>query len=457
MLVALRRALLAAILAAVVAAEEVQTLTDASFQSSVQGSPSLWLVKFYAPWCGHCKKLAPVLEKFAADIKPTELGEGVRVGKVDCTEHSSLCDGQGVKGYPTVLLFRDGARWEMKAPRTADGLRETILKLKSAPVTQLGEGGQAALDKLLEPDGAVVFALAGAGAADPLAAEFEAAAAELQLVSTFAAAAGPDLPSQLAPHRGSVVKLSRGEPSAVFAPPSDGALPAALRAWLEAERFPALSVVERHNFFGMLSKDISLALAVVDPDPACASASDDAKEPPACEAEVTVQGPHGSEGLGAALRDIAYSRPPLDETGGNAYRFGLLDGLRWGKFLTEVVGIERGELPLVLLLRGGSTRSFLVGRGPHDEATVRRLLREGGNSAALRFEYTGMWGLPARLWRRLGDALPFLPLHLLDFLPPYSLAALAVLLGFGALIVLIGSVPLPDDAAEGGEDSKKED
>ena len=82
-----------------------------------------------------------------------------------------------------------------------------------------------------------------------------------------------------------------------------------------------------------------------------------------------------------------------------------------------MVGIERGELPLVLLLRGGSTRSFLVGRGPHDEATVRRLLREGGNSAALRFEYTGMWGLPARLWRRLGDALPFLPLHLLDFLP----------------------------------------
>ena len=51
---------------------------------------------------------------------------------------------------------------------------------------------------------------------------------------------------------------------------------------------------------------------------------------------MTVQGPHGSEGLGAALRDIAYSRPPLDETGGNAYRFGLLDGLRWGKFLTEV-------------------------------------------------------------------------------------------------------------------------
>ena len=130
----------------------------------------------------------PRTEKFAADIKPTELGEGVRVGKVDCTEHSSLCDGQGVKGYPTVLLFRDGARWEMKAPRTADGLRETILKLKSAPVTQLGEGGQAALDKLLEPDGAVVFALAGT---PPAAAAAAARWRYSATPSTAAAASSP--------------------------------------------------------------------------------------------------------------------------------------------------------------------------------------------------------------------------------------------------------------------------
>lgn len=59
-----------------------------------------------------------------------------------------------------------------------------------------------------------------------------------------------------------------GEPSAVFAPPSDGALPAALRAWLEAERFPALSVVERHNFFGMLSKDEHRTAPRASPPPA---------------------------------------------------------------------------------------------------------------------------------------------------------------------------------------------
>lgn len=59
-----------------------------------------------------------------------------------------------------------------------------------------------------------------------------------------------------------------GEPSAVFAPPSDGALPAALRAWLEAERFPALSVVERHNFFGMLSKDEHRTDPRISPPPA---------------------------------------------------------------------------------------------------------------------------------------------------------------------------------------------
>ena len=59
-----------------------------------------WFVKFYAPWCGHCKKLAPTWEEFA--IKHSSL---VNVAEVDCTVHTRLCDDYEVRGYPTIMYL----------------------------------------------------------------------------------------------------------------------------------------------------------------------------------------------------------------------------------------------------------------------------------------------------------------------------------------------------------------
>lgn len=59
-----------------------------------------------APWCGHCKRLAPTWDKLSEEYASTE---GVNVAKVDCTEHRPLCQAQGVRGYPTLKLFKSGA------------------------------------------------------------------------------------------------------------------------------------------------------------------------------------------------------------------------------------------------------------------------------------------------------------------------------------------------------------
>jgi len=81
---------------------EVIALTPDTF-SSVVGSGKPAFVEFYAPWCGHCKKLAPEYEIVGEAFG--RYSDSVSVTKVDCDAHSDLCRGHGVSGYPTLKWF----------------------------------------------------------------------------------------------------------------------------------------------------------------------------------------------------------------------------------------------------------------------------------------------------------------------------------------------------------------
>jgi len=81
----------------------VYVLDTSNFDSLVLGSKDIWLVEFYAPWCGHCKKLEPEWNDAASKLKGT-----VKLGKVDATVETSLASRFGVKGYPTIKVFDYG-------------------------------------------------------------------------------------------------------------------------------------------------------------------------------------------------------------------------------------------------------------------------------------------------------------------------------------------------------------
>merc|ERR1719326_2443703 len=85
-------------LAAASVSAAVPSLTPDNYDAMTDGKTVF--IKFFAPWCGHCKKMAPDWEKLAGEWEGHEIG---LVAEVDCTaEGKPLCDANGVKGFPTL-------------------------------------------------------------------------------------------------------------------------------------------------------------------------------------------------------------------------------------------------------------------------------------------------------------------------------------------------------------------
>lgn len=78
-------------------------VTDESFESDVLKAEGPVVVDFWAEWCGPCKQIGPALEEIAA-----EMGEQIRVAKVNIDDSPNAPSRYGVRGIPTLLLFKGG-------------------------------------------------------------------------------------------------------------------------------------------------------------------------------------------------------------------------------------------------------------------------------------------------------------------------------------------------------------
>jgi protein disulfide-isomerase A1 len=136
--------------------EDVIVATTDTFDEMINKYDNI-LVEFYAPWCGHCKKLAPEYSQAAAQLKKSD--PPVPLAKVDATIEKVLATRFSIQGLPTFKLFVKGQESEYKGGRTKSEIVDWIMKKTGPPSRLLAD--QAAVDAA-KTDNKVVVVYYGA-------------------------------------------------------------------------------------------------------------------------------------------------------------------------------------------------------------------------------------------------------------------------------------------------------
>jgi len=85
------------------AGENLHTITQANFNDEVLKSAQPVLIDFWAPWCGPCRMIAPIVEQMAG-----ELAGRLKVGKLNVDENGAIASQYGVMSIPTLMVFKNG-------------------------------------------------------------------------------------------------------------------------------------------------------------------------------------------------------------------------------------------------------------------------------------------------------------------------------------------------------------
>ncbi|KAK6106279.1 Thioredoxin family protein [Brugia pahangi] len=102
---------------------QVIELNDKFLQVKNDG---LWFVDFYAPWCAHCKRLTPVWEQVGHALADRQ--SLVRVAKLDCTRYTNTASALNIRGYPTIIFFRNGREMVYEGERRKEAIIDFAIK-----------------------------------------------------------------------------------------------------------------------------------------------------------------------------------------------------------------------------------------------------------------------------------------------------------------------------------------
>ncbi|KFR03120.1 Protein disulfide-isomerase TMX3, partial [Opisthocomus hoazin] len=215
-----------------------------------------WLVDFYAPWCGHCKKLEPVWNEVGIEMQ--NMGSPVKVGKMDATSFSSIASEFGVRGYPTIKLLKGDLAYNYRGPRTKDDIIEFANRVAGGGGPLIRPLPSQHMFEHVQKRHHVLFVYVGGES--PLKEKYIEVASELIVYTYFFSASEDVLPEYVTlPELPAVVVFKDGT-YFVYDEYEDGDL----SSWINRERFQGYLNVDGFTLYELGDTGKLVAIAVID-------------------------------------------------------------------------------------------------------------------------------------------------------------------------------------------------
>ncbi len=240
----------------------VVKLTGDNFASFLEDN-SLFIAEFFAPWCGHCKALAPEFKAAAHILKD----DGIAVAQVDCTENQELCQEHEVRGYPTLKVFKNQKEIPYNDARKSDAIVSFLQRLSLPAVIPIDSAD--ALDKIVESSKTVSIGFFNEKDVDSeFVKAFGELAEDLRTKYTFAATNSTELAKKYgakAPTVG-VFKSNKDEEPSFFTIPTDSEeeLKESIGKFVAVESFPLIGVIDGSTFGSYMESGLPLAYIFYD-------------------------------------------------------------------------------------------------------------------------------------------------------------------------------------------------
>lgn len=336
----------------------VTVLQDATWEGAIGAHDGPWMVEFYAPWCAHCKKLAPIWDEVAETFAKTS---NVKFAKADATSATALAKKFGVKSYPVIKFFEagyteTGATRDFKSSRDEEGLTKFVHKVTGPVVLPVSD-----VDEFTAFDD-IVFLLCDDEASPTFQEDYGKVALEF-LDSIYFGKADSDTQDALGktPERPAVAALDKRQEkgSKHYAEWHTTSSKHSLKEFVEAHRFAPMVQLTRKNFFATANAGKLTLLAIVDP------------------AGTRQEGMVNM--LESVVRNNMYS-----------LNSGWLDGLEWEKYVVEQYETTPEEIQAgAIRIYDGKEKTFYTPEGPMDTpAAVQAFIDDvvGGKLASKNTE-----------------------------------------------------------------------